>query len=49
MKEGVELVCVDCGRAVNPVEALDIHLARRVVKVCPSCHGGLRPADGSRL
>ena len=49
MKDSVELVCVDCGRALNPVEALEIRLATRVMKVCPSCMGGLRPADGSRL
>ena len=41
----VELVCVDCGRPVNPTEALVVHLATNPMKVCPSCTGALRQTN----
>ena len=34
------LVCVDCGRDLDPAEALEIHLAK--MKVCPTCMGAVR-------
>jgi hypothetical protein len=33
-------VCVDCGRDLDPAEALEIHLAK--MKVCPTCMGAVR-------
>lgn len=47
MKDSLELVCVDCGRAVNPVEALEIRLPTHVMKVCPSCMGVCAPLMGA--
>jgi hypothetical protein len=43
-----ELVCVDCGRDLDPDEAIEVHLPTRVMKVCPACMGQLRRLDGLR-
>jgi hypothetical protein len=43
-----ELVCVDCGRDLSPDEALEVQLATKVLKVCPSCMGHVRRLDGRR-
>jgi hypothetical protein len=42
----VEFVCGDCGRALNPVEALELRLANSVMKVCPSCFAIREELDG---
>jgi len=44
----VELVCVDCGQPVNPAEAVEVQLAPKAMKVCPSCLGQLRDSSGAR-
>ena len=41
----VEMVCVDCGRTVNPTDMHEIRLTTKVMKVCPSCHGAVRPGE----
>jgi hypothetical protein len=41
------LVCVDCGRDLDPAEALEIHLGK--MKVCPTCMGALRAVTGDVL
>jgi hypothetical protein len=42
----VELVCGDCGRALSPVEALEVRLANNLMKVCPSCFATRQELDG---
>jgi len=33
----VAFICSDCGRPLDPVEALEVDLAQTVMKVCPTC------------